>query len=120
MVLKDVKFNEAIQCQVNDRLRARSETFDPVLGVVLFRFRRNFPQNGIENKVSHFRIIQKNEGVSICVNAGYQRKFRKYGADDGAVQVPARDLVEVARLLVQKHQNQFFGQAQRLSRHTFH
>ena len=100
MVLEDVKFNEAIQCQVNDRLRARSETLYPVLSVVLRRLTCNFLENRIEDGVSHFRIVQKNEGISIRVNAGYEREFRKYGSDDGAVQIPARDLVEVARLLI--------------------
>ena len=58
------------------------------------------------------------DGVGIRVDAAQQGKFREYGAGDSAVQVPAGYLMKIAALLVEEHQNELFGQTERLGCHT--
>ena len=58
VVLQDVQIDEAVQSQVDDRLRARGESFDPVLRVPLNRFVRDLLEDGVEDGVADFRFVQ--------------------------------------------------------------
>ena len=109
--------DQAVQGQVDDRLRPPGEAFDPVLGVPSIRFVRDLLQNGIEGGIAGFRRVQQMQRIQIRVDARLEGELREHRADDGAVQIPARDLVEIAVLLVEQHQDELFGQAQRLGRH---
>ena len=119
MVLQDLQVNQAIQRQINDRLRTGSEPLDPVLGVPLNGFARNFLQDGVQDGVARLRLVQKDQGLHIRVNARVQRQFREYGADDGAVQIPAGYLAKVAALFVEEHQDELVGQTERLGDPSF-
>ena len=110
VVFQDIQVNQAVESRVNNRLRTGSKPFDPLLGVSLNRFASDFLQNGIQSRVARFRPIHKVQGFHIRVDSRQQRQLREYGTDDGAVQVPAGYLVEVAALFVEERQDEFFGQ----------
>ena len=69
VVFQDLQINQAIQNRINDRLRTGSESFDPVLGVPLNRFGCNFFQNGVQGRVARFRLVHKEQGFHVRVDA---------------------------------------------------
>ena len=119
MVFQDVQVNEAVQRQVDDGFCTRGEPLYPVLGVVLARFARDLLQDGVQGRVARFCPVDDEQALDICVDAAHEGEFREYGAGDGAVQVPAGNLVKVTALLVEEHQDELFRQAERLGCHTF-
>ena len=110
VVFQDLQVNQAVESRVNNRLRTGSKPFDPVLGVSLNRFAYDFLQNWVQCRVARFRPAHKVQCFRIRVDSRHERKLREDGADDGAVQVPAGYLVEVAALFVEERQDEFFGQ----------
>ena len=92
------------------------EPLDPVLHVVMIRLARDFRENGIEVGVAGRGPVHEVQRLQVGIYAPDERKFREHGADHGAIQLPAVNLVKVAGLLVQKHQEQLFGQRERLHR----
>ena len=110
VVFQDLQVNQAVESRVNNRLRTGSKPFDPVLGVSLNRFAGDFLQNWVQCRVARFRPVHKVQCFHIRVDSRHERKLREDGADEGAVQVPAGYLVEVAALFVEERQDEFFGQ----------
>ena len=114
VVFQDLQVNQAVENRIDDRLRAGSEPFDPVLGVVLPWCVRDFLEDGIQGGVAGFCRVHEEQGLHVRVDAGSERKLREHGAGHGAVQMPAGYLVKVAGLLVEEHQDEFLSQSQRL------
>ncbi len=69
VVFQDLQVNQAIQNRINDRLRTGSEPFNPVLGVPLTRFGCNFFQNEVQGRVAGFRLVHKEQGFHVRVDA---------------------------------------------------
>ena len=80
-------------------------------GVPLDRLFGDFLEKGIENGVAGFRRVDEVERIEIRVDARKERELRQHRAGDGAVQIPAGNLVEIAVLLVEEHQDELLGQA---------
>ena len=95
-----------------------SEPFDPVLGVSLSRLICDFLQDGVKRGVARFRLIQKEQGIHVRVDARLEREFCENSTDDGAVQVPAGHRAKVAAFFVEQHQDEFFQQTERLDRNN--
>ena len=114
VVLEDVESDQFIQGEVNDVFGFGYESFYPVLGVASGGLFGYALQDGVEGGVAGFGVVHEEEGFFVGVNASDEGEFGERGADDGAVQVPAGDLVEVAALLVEEHEDELFGQGERL------
>ena len=69
VVFQDLPVHEAIQTQINDRLRKGRQPFDPVLGVPLNWFGGDFLQNGVQGGVARFSRVQQEQGIEIRINA---------------------------------------------------
>ena len=110
VVFQDLKIDQAIQRQINDQLRARGKPFYPVLCVPLHWFGCNCLQDGVQHGVARLCPVREEQGFLIRVNARSERKHRDYGTDDSTAQIPAWNLVEIAALLVEEHQDEFLGQ----------
>ena len=114
MVLQNIAIDQTLEGRIDHRLRLTGEPFDPVSGVALNGLLRDLHENGVQDGVARFRSVDEDERIEIRVDARLQDKLRQHRSDDGAVQVPAGNLVEVSVLLVEEHQDEFFGQAERL------
>ena len=118
VVLQDLQVAQVVQCHVDDRLRMGSESLDPVLGVALIRLGRDPVEDRVERGIAGSGPVQEDQGLHVGVDASHERQLGEGRADDGTVQVPARNLAEVAALLVEECQDEFVDQAQRLGHHT--
>ena len=117
VMFQDVGLDQPVKEPVDDRLRLAGEPFDPVLRVPLDRLGGDLLQDGIELGIAGFRRVRQEQRIEIRVDAPEQRELRERCADHRTVQVPAGHLVEIARLLVEQHQDELFRQAQLLRCH---
>ena len=111
--------DEPVERRVDDVLGAGGEALDPVLGGAPFGGVGDLAEHGVDQRVAGGRLVEEVERVDVGVDASLEGELGEDGADDGAVQVPPGDLVEVAALLVEEHQDELFGQAQLVSRYAF-
>ena len=112
VVFQDLQLDQAFQTQVDDRLGMMAQLFNPVLGVASSRSIGYFREDRIQHRVARFGSVKDEKGFHVSVDVRPERKFREHCAYDCAVQVPPWHLVEVATLLVEKGQDEFFGQSQ--------
>ena len=112
VVFQDLQVSQAVEYRINDGFRPRSKPFDPVLSVALGWCVGDFFEDGVEVGVAGLVGVDKEEGVLVSVDAEPEREIGEDGAGDGAVQVPAGHLVEIAALLVEEHEDELLGQSQ--------
>ena len=56
---EDLKVYQSVKGQVDNRVSARSEPFDPVQGIPLNRLCGNFLEDRIQGRIARFCSIQK-------------------------------------------------------------
>ena len=116
VMLQDSQPDQPVERLVDDPLRPAGEALDPVDRVPLGRFVGDLRENRVEHGIAGLRRVDEDQRIEVRVDAPEQRELRQHRAGDGAVQIPAGNLVEIAVLLVEEHQNELLGQAQLLRR----
>ena len=102
---------QAGEHQIEYRIGTGGGLFDPELGVAGLRLVGDLRQDRIEQLVAGRRRIDQRQRFEIGIDAVFECQVGQHRTGQDARQIPAMHLLQVAALLVQKKDDQFFGQS---------